>query len=139
MINSINVPEILYNLFTDDLQYNLKLVSNYFNIDSNQIIYDIDEIFDLCVESIQNLSKNSYIVDIQDFQSMLNFNNSNSLIDIMFLRQGLYDIDDILTEYNIIRQTNCLLLKEPYTFFCILKDNQLFRDISSPNCRILVR
>lgn len=135
MINFINVPEILYNLFSDDLQYNLKLVSNYFNIDSNQIMYDIDEIFDSCVKGIQTSSKIG--INIQDFQSILNFNKSNSLIDIFFLRQGLYNIDEILTEYNIIRQTNCLFWKEPYTVFCVLKDNQQFLVI--PPIKFLVR
>ena len=73
MINFINVPEILYNLFSDDLQYNLKLVSNYFNIDPNQIMYDIDEIFDLCVKGIQASSIVGSIFDRQIFYSILNF------------------------------------------------------------------
>ena len=137
MINYINVPEGLYNLLSDDLQYNLKLVSNYFNIDSNQIMYDIDEIFDLCVKGIQASSILSSIFDRQIFYSILYFNKPNSFIDIIFLRQGLYDIDEILTEYNIIRQTNCLLLKEPYTVFCILKDNQQFLVI--PPIKFLLR
>ncbi len=122
MINFINVPEKLYNLLSDDLQYNLKLVSNYFNIDSNQIMYDIDEIFDLCVKGIQASSKIG--INIQDFQSILNFNKSNSLIDIFCLRQGC----SIDAKYNIIRQTNCFLSKEhPYTFLCKLTDTQPFQ------------
>lgn len=137
MINSINVPENLYNLLSDDLQYNLKLVSNYFNIDTNQIMYDIDEIFDLCVKGIQASLILSSIFDRQIFYSILYFNKPNSFIDIFFLRQGLYDIDEILTEYNIIRQANCLLLKEPYTVFCIMKDNQQFLVI--PPIKFLVR
>lgn len=137
MINCINVPEKIYNLFSDDLQYNLKLVSNYCNIDPNQIMYDIDEIFDLCVKGIQASSIVGSIFDRQIFYSILNFNKSNSFIDIIFLRQGLYDIDEILTEYNIIRQTNCLFWKEPYTVFCVLKDNQQFLVI--PPIKFLVR
>ena len=74
MINPITVPEKLYNLLSDDLQYNLRLVSNYFNIDSNQIMYDIDEIFDLCVKGIQASSKLSFIFDSQISYSILNFN-----------------------------------------------------------------
>ena len=133
MINSINVPEKLYNLFSDDLQYNLKLVSNYFNIDSNQIIYDIDEIFDLCVESIKIMSNN-----IRDFHPILNFNKSNSLITIIYLRQGSFNIDYYLTTYNVIKHTTPK--DNPYTFFCILRNNISFQSSSSRTInKILVR
>ena len=136
MINYINVPEGLYNLLSDDLQYNLKLVSNYFNIDSNQIMYDIDEIFDLCVKGIQTSSR-KIIIGREYYNSILNFNKSNSLIVILYLRQGSFNIDHYLTTYNVIRHTTPK--DNPYTFFCILRDNISFQSRTKTTINFLVR